>query len=388
VERARAAIEELGAGTRDAEVAAVSVELGTALALAGRYDEAMEPLERGLVAAQALELPLMLCRALNANSLVYLHTGRYDEALGGWELAATLADRHGFTTERARAMSNAGILRIARDIPGAVETLEAAIALGRRSGDKYFEAVATGNLMQSHLFTGRWEELERLGEEAIRSLSEETGDVHGILATLNAWRGEPSGQHLEPLAEWIDSDDMERRFIARTATCAVALSEGRFDDVLESGPAMVKEGLETLGASSETMRHLWPCTFEAALGAGRLDVASELVELLDAQPRGWVAPYLRAELHRAKGLLAAARGEQDGVEDELVAAIDALRELAYPYPLARAELDLAGWLIGRARGADAVPLLDEAVLALTPLRARRLLARAEDLRAEIAPAIA
>jgi hypothetical protein len=340
------------------------------------------------VAAQALELPLLLCRALNANSLVYLHTGRFDEALGGWELVISLAERHGLSGEQVRAMSNAGVLQIGRDLPGAVERLEAAIAIGRRTGDRLFELIATGNLMRSHLFTGRWADLERIGAEALSLGMPEEWDVHALFATLRAWQGQPAAEHLAALADWHTSDDLEKRFIARAASGAVALAEGRYEDVLATGPSAVREGLETLGSSSETMRHLWPDTVEAALATGRLDVMAEMVDLLDAQPRGWVAPYLRAELDRARGLLHATRDEHERVEAELVAGIEALRELRYPYPLGRAMLDRAAWLGSRGRGAEAAGAIEEALAVLEPLGPSRELARASELRAAAAPAVA
>lgn len=285
-------------------------------------------------------------------------------------------------------MSNAGVLMIGRDVPGATEQVESALALGRRTGDQYFEAIAIGSLVHLHLFAGRWEEAERLAAELIASQSEWVVEAHAYLASLKAWRGEPAGHHIAPLAELLDSDDLQTKFIARSAALKVAGAEQRFDEVLEEGPAVVRESLETLGPSSETIRHLWPDTVDAALAAGRLDLAGELVDLLRVEPRGRVAPYLRAELHRATGRLAAARGEHEAVEGELLAAVQALRELGYPYLLARAEIDLAEWLASRGRPAEAAPLLDEAVAELVPLRAAPALARAEQLRAGIAPAVA
>jgi hypothetical protein len=151
--------------------------------------------------------------------------------------------------------------------------------------------------------------------------------------------------------------------------------------VLASGLPIVREGLEVLGSSSETVRHLWPDTVEAALAGGQLDSARELIELLGSQPRGWVAPYLRAELSRAKGLLLAAQGSHEGVEAELVAGVDALRELRYPYPLGRALLDLAAWLGSRGRVAEGAASVEEAVAVLEPLGGSRALARASELRA-------
>ncbi|HET8672654.1 MAG TPA: hypothetical protein VFL87_03400, partial [Thermoleophilaceae bacterium] len=306
-----------------------------------------------------------------------------------WAGTQTLdADVAAVSGEQVRAMSNAGILQISRDLSGGVESLEAAIGIGRRTGDRLFEIIATGNLMRSHLFTGRWEEMERIGRDAVGISPSVDPDVHALFATLRSWQGRPAGEHLAALADWQASDDLERRFIARSAEGAVGVAEGRYDDALAVGPAAVREGLEVLGPSSETMRHLWPDTVEAALAVGRLDIASEMVELLAAKPRGWVAPYLRAELHRAKGLLFAAADEQERVEAELLAGIEALRELRYPYPLGRALLDLAAWLGSRGRGAAAASAIEEAVAVLEPLGTSRALARASELRVASAPAVA
>jgi hypothetical protein len=92
-----------------------------------------------------------------------------------------------------------------------------------------------------------------------------------------------------------------------------------------------------------------------------------------------VSPYLRGELNRGRGLLAAARGEHDEVEEPMRAAIATFDSLGYPFPRARTQIDLAEWLIAHGRYAEAEPLLSEAVIALSPLRAAPLLARANDL---------
>jgi hypothetical protein len=158
--------------------------------------------------------------------------------------------------------------------------------------------------------------------------------------------------------------------------------------VIEGGTSAVRGAMEAVGPLHESLRLLWPDTFTAAIVEGRLDVAAELIELLDAEPRGRLSPYLRAELHRARGLLAAARSADDEVEAELRAAVDDIRGLGYPYPLARAEIDLAAWLIGQGRHAEATQVLSDAVARLTPLRAAPLLARASELLASVPAAIA
>ena len=92
---------------------------------------------------------------------------------------------------------------------------------------------------------------------------------------------------------------------------------------------------------------------------------------------------MRAQLARSRGLLAAARSDHDAVEADLLAAVEGFRSLGHVYWLARAQTDLAAWLIERGRGDEAGPLLDEAILTLERLGAAPALARARDLRAPL-----
>ena len=89
-------------------------------------------------------------------------------------------------------------------------------------------------------------------------------------------------------------------------------------------------------AERENARIGWPVLLDAALSLGRLDEVAELTELLGQRPPGHVPPFLRAQLQRGLGLLAAARGEHDVVEAHLTDAVERFRGLGYPYWLARA----------------------------------------------------
>jgi hypothetical protein len=92
-----------------------------------------------------------------------------------------------------------------------------------------------------------------------------------------------------------------------------------------------------------------------------------------------VPPYLRAQLTRAKALLAAARGEHEAVEENLVAAEDALRELGYPYWTARVQLDRAEWFAGRKRLDESARLASESAATFSALGVASMLERARAL---------
>jgi class 3 adenylate cyclase/tetratricopeptide (TPR) repeat protein len=388
IERATAALAVFERDPLDPGVASVNAALGMCLSFSGRHDEAAGYLERALIRAQELELPLPLCRALNARAVSYMQQTRFDEALGLWAVLADIAERHGLTELQSSAVSNIGNTQLARDLPEAWQRIEEGIVLARRTGDTYGRAVGTGNLMLSHLFGGTWNEVERLGQELLNASPENHEDVHARFACLKAWRGEPAAEHVASLTGWRDGDNVETRFIAIAAGSAVALSEGRPEALLAEGTSVVREAVEKLGPLHESFRLLWPDTLDAAIAEGRVDVAAALVEMLESEPRGRLSPYLRAELHRGRGLLAAAREAPDEVEAELRAAVDDLRTLGYPYPQARAQIDLAAWTIDQGRHAEAAQMLAEAVATLTPLRAAPLLARASELLARVPAAVA
>ena len=67
--------------------------------------------------------------------------------------------------ELNRARGNSANLRLQWDVPGAEELLKSSMATAQRRGDRYLVGHSVGNLMQVHLLSGRWDEIERLGHE-------------------------------------------------------------------------------------------------------------------------------------------------------------------------------------------------------------------------------
>jgi hypothetical protein len=160
----------------------------------------------------------------------------------------------------------------------------------------------------------------------------------------------------------------------------VALVEDRREDALERLTAAAVVGLESHGPTSEALRLAWPEAVSVCFDLGRAAETAALVDLVATQPPGHVAPYLRAQLARARGLPAAVQGEHDAVEDHLREATARLRELGYAYWLARTRTDPAVWLIDQGRGTEAAEALEAAVDVLARLRAAPALARARALQ--------
>ena len=384
VEGLRAALATLGPDDLDPEVASLNYELGAALMFIGRAQEADAPLERALTAAEALELWDVVYDALNSTAIRCGFASRFEQERGLYRTAIALADRHNLRTS-GNAGANLAESLVFSDDPGAIEACETFLATARRTGVRRGEAMDAGNLLYAWLLSGRWERVDELGREVLTQFGESGPDVCFVavrLATLATYRGELSGARaMLALAapHWEHSEDVDDRGLYSAAAATLELAEGRLQPGLDRALETIEIGIDLLGAHHGSVRQAWPDAVEAALALGETDLVADLVERLASSPVGRVPRLLRAELRRARGLLAAARGDHQLVETELAAAIDALTALDYPFWTARAQTDLASWLIDRGRSDDAAELLDHAILSLAALGAAPALARARSL---------
>jgi ATP/maltotriose-dependent transcriptional regulator MalT len=115
---------------------------------------------------------------------------------------------------------------------------------------------------------------------------------------------------------------------------------------------------------------------EAALAAGDLGKAEELVSRIEALRRGLQPPFIRAQAARFRARLTARRGESDGVEQGFKTAEQIFREYGIPFWLALTQLEHAEWLDGQGRPQGAEPLLTEARETFARLEATPWLERA------------
>jgi class 3 adenylate cyclase/predicted ATPase len=377
----RAALDLLGASELDPDVAEINLELGRALQFSGRQDEAAEPLARALDIAEALELPAVTARALEMQAMDSMRRGRHESARALYDGAIAIGERHRLP-DRATSLSNAADLRLRRDMDDAVAACEAAVKVSAELGQRADESIAVGNLMQALIFRGRWDEAEQRGEAHIRSVGPDRHEleyqyVRGVLGVLHALRGQSDrvARSLADLAHWAESDDLESRQLYLALSGFSALTAGRDEEALTDLETAARDGIAYQGPTAEGSRLGWAAAVDVAVALGELHRLEALIGLLDDEPQGLVPPMLRAELRRAHALLAAARGEHDSVEAHLRAAMAGFIELGYPFHLARAQADLASWLIDRGRRSDAAPLLQEARATAEKLEAEPLLAR-------------
>ncbi len=385
VERVTAALQTLGPDQLDPEVGALQAVLGHALLWTGREEEAAHPLDTAVRIAQELELPAVLSGAFIDKGLICLQKSRPEEARALFGAARAIAERNDLTAELMLALGNSGTLAVQWDLPEAADQYTETLALTRRQGDRFQESFAAGMLAYVNVFSGHWEEVERLCGNLLEELEERPGAefLHSPLAMLHALRGErdAAAASLAQLESWARGDNDELRAARASVAVQVELAGGDAEETLRKGDVLLAEALEPLGTAHDAVRNAWPDTLEAALKLGRTTHARKLLALLLEQAPGHVPPYLRAQLTRGQALLAAAERENDAVEAELRSAIGSFGALGYPYWLARAQTDLAEWLIERDRASEAAPLLREATATLSSLGAAPACARARALTA-------
>jgi len=381
----RHALSVLSGDGEDSDAAQINIELGVALLAAGRLREAVEPLERALELAQALELPHVLAGALTYKAQLCVALGRATEARILFDGAIELCRRYELTDRLIVAQLNSGDFLRRFDLAGAAERTSDALATARRAGSRIYESVAASNLMRFWEYAGAWDDLERLGIELLDAARERPGaePLHLELALLATARGEvhSAREHLGGGLSWRDSEAAEPRWTYAACEATIALAAGDAKAALDLLSGTIGEIVSAEGAAGHASRIGFPCALAAALSLGRTDEAAKLVALLADLPPGHVPPFLRAQVARGEGLLAAGESDTATAEARLVGALDEFSSLGYPYWLACVQTDLAELLIDDHRPSEARVLLDDAIVVLKDLRAAPALERAENLLA-------
>jgi class 3 adenylate cyclase/tetratricopeptide (TPR) repeat protein len=385
IECLRQALAAVGPDTEDADVARMNVRLGIALLDTGRVPEAFAPLDRALELAQALELPSELASGLAFKAQLCVAVGRAYEARILFDAAVELCKQHELTNQLVSAQVNSGDFLWRFDLPGSAERTRAGLDTARRIGNRYHESIAAANLMRLWGDAGEWDELERFGTELLAQADARPGAeiLHFELGIVAAFRGdiEAAREHLAGMAAWGASQNNQLRWLYAACHATIAVAASQFGDALEFAAGAIEEIVQTDGPSSNPSRVGFPAAVDATLALGRFAEAGHLLLLLAERPPGHVPPYLRAQLSRGQGLLAAAQGGAAAAESHYGAAIEGFRSLGFPYWLAMAQADLADLLVHNERVTEAASLVDEARAVFSRLGAAPALHRTEAILA-------
>jgi len=362
-------------------IADLQSRLGRALVFSGHGDEASGPIEEALTLAQHHELAEPLAFSLSSRAALLGFAGRGEEARLNLEGVLAVARRHGITEREMVAEANLADLYMTRDIPGAEAHALAALSLARRWGLRRYEALAALNFMYILSMAGRFEEAHQLGTELLQAGGADRPgamEIKFALACLEALRGDVDAARgfLAGFHAWTESDDVQDRSDYACAEAAVSFAGRDSSNALEAARRAIREATEGgLAVSHESVRIAFPVALDAALELGELGEVERMAGLLAARPRGEVPPFLRAQVTRAKALIASARGEDEVVEEHLAFAEATFRDLGYPYWTARVQLDKADWLVRQNRLDESRNLATEAAVTFEAIGAKSMLAR-------------
>ena len=366
-----------------AVIAGLEERLGRNLWYTGRPQEVIEPIDHALTLAQYWELPETLVLALQMKGYLYFGEGRVAEAFLYVEASLETARRNGLVRVEMGTENLITDLYMCFDRPGAEEHCLAGLALARRRGARGVEMTLTNNLLYVLTVAGRFDEADRRAHELLESSAGDAGlDVQALhvrLCVVAALRGDTKQArvHFALCRGFADTDDVQNRAADSSLVAAVALAEGDHRLALEAATRALDMGINDLQLPShESVRAAFPDGVDAALALGDLDAVDRLVALFADRPPGAVPPFLRMHVRRARALVAAARGDNATVEDDLRAAAAVMADLGYRYWQARLQLDLGEWLARQARLEEAWAIAGAAAAAFEELRVDPMLARA------------
>jgi len=130
-----------------------------------------------------------------------------------------------------------------------------------------------------------------------------------------------------------------------------------------------------MGPGAEASKEAFLTGVDAAFELSDTAAVEELVQAIERIPRGKVSQYLVAHAMRIRARLAAGRGDTDQVEAGFKGAAGLFREMAAPFHMAVAMLELSEWLEAQGRGVEASPMVEEAREIFERLDARPWLER-------------
>jgi tetratricopeptide (TPR) repeat protein len=258
-----------------------------------------------------------------------------------------------------------------------------ALETARRVGDREAEWFALGNLSESYIQTGKWDEIMDIASELPPGLETRALGLHGNVSEIARHRGdiELARVSLERIAPLADSASLQDRAVYLGSRAALLWIEGRYD-------AIVAELVEARAALQADTSASWIDLLiaEAALADGRTERAAEALQAgVLGQPN--TGPLIRAQATRFHAQIAAAEGNAERAEEAFKQAAAAFREYGMPFYLACTETEHAEWLVSQGRSDEAEPLVAEAHETFDRLRATPWLERAQTLEGTVRVAV-
>jgi predicted ATPase/class 3 adenylate cyclase len=356
------AFDVLAGDEPDADVATLAAQLGRFQFFAGNKERAAERIERALDIAEALRLPAPLSSALNTKALIVQQ--HFFEAEALLRQALRVALDHDVIPEALRAYNNLCVhLDLLDRGEEILPTLEEALALARRRGDRFWEVRLAASMCEELRSRGRWDEAVELHatllDEQLRHDALLAGAAGGS-ARIAIERGMPDRAHelLRFMPHDTEDSDLSRRSLAWWRLQLQAELEGREAEVVEAIAANIEASVELLNATAiaESLRDA--ATY--AVATPDAEVVLHAAERVDTLPTNARPRVIESQLCRLRANAAAAAGRHDEAGAAYAVALANARNLGFAYWLAPVLADYGGWLVATGHPDEAEPLLAEA----------------------------
>jgi tetratricopeptide (TPR) repeat protein len=328
----------------------------------GQYDEAARYADWSILIAEATDQPLALSRALRQMAVRFVAVGAPNTALTLYRASADIARSLGLQDPLAGALTGQLTILFTRDLDAALTISRESIEAARRGGTRSSIETAITNLLLVLWTAGRLDEVRDL----LASLPDDAQDpsiglfVLGISRWLDDSVGQSSEHRTGPAVTEDEAGDNRYTLAWLGHTRMVdALDRGDTAEAARLAEQTLPLVLAAFGIEDEFVFH-WPPLVMAALANNDPDLADRLMEPVTTT-RAALPPYLDAQRLSLSGLIGATRGDDPGtVEADLRAGAAGLAAFGAVGDAARAEVELARWLIAQDRAAEAVPLLGHA----------------------------
>jgi tetratricopeptide (TPR) repeat protein len=297
------------------------------------FVEALETLER------ARELPA-LAEAMARRGVFLQILGRLEEALAVTSHARRLAEQHDVPAVALRATFTqvAVLLGIDQHLQ-ALGDVERGLELARERGDRTWERMMLSELIQCHVFLGRWDEwtVRLLPEMLISEHDAVTNFLTGDAMLVAAARGDDRllERCIALASPNRDAADPEFRAMARVTLAREAIERGRLDEVVE----LLKSVVVAQGISGELRSSGYALATDAALRGSNHAAISELLTSLERLEPVEVTPVRLAQRARLQAEQAHLAGDRERTAVEERRAVDLLRSVDARSLIADAMLD-------------------------------------------------
>jgi tetratricopeptide (TPR) repeat protein len=341
-----AAIEELEDPTTSPAAASLYAQLARIYVFKADYEKGEAYVNRAMPPAEMNEEVSVIADALITRGVASVYQGRVHEAEALLKGALSLAEDHGLSGQRSRALINIAANQLYTDPAEALRTAQSGLDSARRIGNIDNLAFLLGNAQEAALQLADWDLSAQLAAQIEELAGASTHFVMlGPLALLSALRGETEAaeRYTTRFAELVtESSSYEDRRGVDALRCAVELLQGHEKAALDAARGMNIFDHEFSG--------LFGFVGRAALWAGDEDMAEAT---LDFEMRSTLRnPWQRCRVKTLEAGIAALKGRREEALSLYQETLVQWSALGLPLGKAFCQMDMA-LLVGGDESRDA-----------------------------------